>query len=380
MNNHLISYVSLSLLGSAFFSCETPKQEPTLLPVSAFEKIIDQKPVSLYTLTNGQGLTMQVTNWGCRVVTLWVPDRNGVLDDIVLGYESLDRYLNNEGERFLGSTIGRYGNRIADGQFMLNDSVYRLSQFNNGQCLHGGDKGFDRVVWSVDSVTDNKIWFSYLSADGEEGFPGNLDVKMTYELTDGNEFKIGYEATTDKATPVNLTHHSFFNLHGEGKGTINDHQLMIAADSFTPVNKVLIPLGDHKEVTGTPFDFREAKAIGRDLDQADDQLAMGAGYDHNFVLNRKSTSDIELAATVYEPQSGRYMEVLTTEPGLQFYGGNFFDGKVMGKYGTPQRYRESLALETQHFPDSPNQPAFPSTILNPGEQYRHLCIYKFSIR
>ncbi|MEG1585626.1 MAG: aldose epimerase family protein [Bacteroidales bacterium] len=380
MQRFFFSIAALLGMAGCITSCKSDRAALPVYPASAFESVIDNKPVTLYTLANSNGLTLQVTNWGCRVVSLWVPDRRGNFDDIVLGYESLDRYLNNPGERFLGSTIGRYGNRIHDGRFELNGEAYQLSQFNNGQCLHGGDKGFDKVVWNVDSVFSDKIYFSYLSPDGEEGFPGNLLVKMSYALTPQNEFRITYDAQTDKPTPVNLTHHSFFNLHGEGNGTINDHILTIAADAYTPVDSVLIPLGENMPVADTPFDFRTPKAIGRDVDNQDTQLQYGRGYDHNFVLNRKSNSELEFAASVYEPQSGRVLEVWTTEPGLQFYGGNFFEGKVNGKQGVPHRFRESLALETQHFPDSPNQPAFPSTILQPGEKYHHICVYKFACK
>lgn len=366
----------------SIFSCNCFRKanECKLYDSAAFEAKIDGKEVKLYTLQNISGMTMQVTNFGARVVSLWTPDKNGVMADIVLGYENLDRYVNNSGERFLGATIGRYGNRIAKGKFTLNDVEYTLSTFNNGQCLHGGDKGFDMVVWNVDSVTVNSIHFSYLSKDMEEGFPGNLDTKMTYMLTDDNEFKIIHNATTDKATVVNLTHHSFFNLCGEGNGTINDHVLTINADKYIPTDDVAIPLGQLDDVQGTPFDFRGGKAIGTDVGIQDIQLEYGNGYDHCWVLNRQSEGDLEVAATLWEPISGRFMEVITDEPGLQFYGGNFFDGKTIGKSGKSYKYRESLALETQHYPDSPNNELFPSTILNPGEEYSHTCIYKFSIK
>lgn len=351
-----------------------------LISKEGFESVIDGKDVSLYTLTNKSGITMQVTNYGARVVSLWTPDRDGYWNDIVLGFESIDRYVNNTGERFLGATIGRYGNRIANGRFALDGEEYQLSTFNNGQSLHGGDKGFDKVVWCVDSLTKNSIYFSYLSKDMEEGYPGNLRVKMSYTLTSDDEFVVEHYATTDKATPVNLTHHSFFNLKGEGNGTINSHILWINADGYIPVNEKLIPNGKIVSVTSTSFDFRTPKAIGKDLEQESEQFDNCSGYDHNFVLNRKDDNDLELSATVYEPSNGRYMEVWTTEPGLQFYGGNFFDGEIVGKSGTPLRYREAIALETQHFPDSPNQPQFPSTILRPNDEYRHTCIYKFKTK
>lgn len=374
------------LLSAAFTlllaSCNTTqKQELALVDANNFKATIDGKQVDLYTLTNENGMAMQVTNFGGHVVSLWAADKNGHFDDVVLGHNTLDEYINHEGERFIGCVVGRYANRIANGQFSLNDTIYNLPQNNNGQSLHGGLKGIDLVVWNVDTVADNMIRLSYLSPDGEEGYPGNLKIEMAYTLTPDNEFKIEYNATTDKPTVVNLSHHGFFNLKGEGKGTINDHILTINADSITPVNEVLIPFGKHQAVAGTPFDFREGTAIGARVNtEGDEQLKNGQGYDHNWVLNRTTADGIELAATVYEPQSGRVLEVLTDQPGIQFYGGNFFDGKGKGKYGATYNYREAMALETQKFPDSPNQPSFPSTVLNPGETYKQTCIYRFSTK
>lgn len=359
-------------------SCQ--KKQISTIQQQAFDTIYNEKPISLYTLTNKNGLEMQVTNFGARIVTLFTPDKNGKMEDIVLGYENIERYLNNKGERFLGAAIGRYGNRIAKGQFSIDSIQYQLSTFNNGQSLHGGDKGYDMVVWNVDSVSTNSICFSYLSKDGEEGYPGNLDIKMCYTLTDENELKITYSAVTDKKTPINLTHHSYFNLKGEGNGTINDHLLYINADKYTPVDSVLIPTGEIASVESTPFDFRTPTAIGKRVDENNQQLKVGKGYDHNFVLNRKTVNEMELAASLYEPQSGRFMEIFTTEPAIQFYGGNFFTGVSKGKYGKTHNYRESVALETQHYPDSPNHPNFPNTILEPGKTYTHTCIYKFSVK
>ncbi|MFI3259321.1 MAG: aldose epimerase family protein [Rikenellaceae bacterium] len=371
----------LSLIAATFISCnEATKVDLPLLEKSQFETIYDGKEISLYTLTNKSGITIQVTNYGGRVVSIWTPDRNGEWADIVLGFESIDRYLNNTGERFIGATIGRYGNRIADGRFSLNGVDYQLSTYNNGQCLHGGDIGFDKVVWSVDKLTPNSLHLSYLSKDMEEGFPGNLSTKLIYTLTDNDEFKVEHYATTDKDTHVNLTHHSFFNLRGEGNGTINNHIMTIAADHYTPVNASLIPTGEIASVEETPFDFREPMLIGSRLNDTDPQFVNCKGYDHNFVLNRKSKSDLEFAARVYEPTLGRYVEVWTTEPAMQFYGGNFFDGKTRGKGEKRFNYRESFALETQHYPDTPNQPSFPSTLLKPNEQYSHTCIYKFGTK
>lgn len=325
-------------------------------------------------------MTLQVTNYGGHVVSLWVPDKNGHFDDIVLGHNTLKEYIDYEGERFIGCVVGRYANRIANGQFYIDSIRYNVPQNNNGQSLHGGLKGLDQVIWDVDSVTPNKIYLSYTSPDGEEGYPGTLKLNMDYSLTDDNEFIIQYHATTDKPTVINLSHHGFFNLKGEGRGSINDHLLTIYADSITPVNNVLIPTGQLMAVEGTPFDFRKATAIGKRVDTDNEQLKNANGYDHNWVLDRKSAYDIELAASVYEPSSGRYLEVFTDQPGLQFYGGNFFNGSGKGKYSPTIDYREALALETQKFPDSPNQPNFPSARLNPDETYRHTCIYKFSVK
>lgn len=352
----------------------------TLLPDSQFDTIIDGKKVALYTLKNTKGMAMQVTNYGARVVSLWAPDRAGKMSDVVLGYKDIHSYVNNPGERFLGAAIGRYGNRIANGKFTLDGKEYQLAAYNNGQCLHGGLKSFDRVVWNVDSVMPNKICFSYLSPDGEENFPGNLNVKMTYELTDNDDFEINYTATTDKATPVNLTNHTFFNLKGEGNGDILAHELTIRASHFTPVDSLLIPTGELKETLGTPFDFQKPRQIGSRIDMDDPQLRNGQGYDHNWVLDRHTDKNLEWAATVFEPVTGRQLEVWTTEPGLQFYSGNFFDGAATGKSGQPYDYRCGIALETQHFPDSPNHPDFPNTILKPGETYQQTCVYKFRIK
>lgn len=371
-----LSIISVALL--SLVSCISNKA-PELIPAEAFNTVVDGKEVSLYTLKNGD-LTMQVTNFGGRVVTLWTPDADGNHEDIVLGYNNIDTYLNNPGERFLGAVVGPYANRIASGTYTIGEEKYDFPQNNNGQTLHGGDKGLDMVVWDVVSADDSTLVLSYLHADGQEGMPGNLEIFMTYSLTSANEFKVEYVAMTDKATHVNLSHHSFFNLKGEGNGTVNDHVLYINASATTPVNKVLIPSGEVADVTGTPFDFREPKAIGRDLEQENEQLENGAGYDHNWVLDRVDDGRVELAATLYEPVSGRFMEVFTDQPAIQFYGGNFFDGSTEGKYGKPLKYRESLALETQKYPDSPNHDNFPSTLLLPGDTYTHTCIYRFSVK
>ncbi len=351
-----------------------------LVDAKNFESTIDGKQVALYTLTSETGMTMQVTNFGGHVVSLWTPDKNGKMGDVVLGHNTLKEYTDYGGERFIGCVVGRYANRIAKGEFTIDSITYHVPVNNNGQSLHGGLKGVDQVVWDVDTVGTDMIQLSLLSPDGAEGYPGNLKITMTYALTPDNAFKITYRATTDKPTVVNLSHHGFFNLKGECAGTINDHLLTINADSITPVDSVLIPTGELMAVAGTPFDFNQATAIGDRVNDDHEQLRCGNGYDHNWVLRRNTADDVELAATVYEPTSGRVLEVLTNQPGLQFYGGNFFDGNGIGKCGDTFKYREAIALETQKFPDSPNQPQFPSTLLNPGEEYYHVCIYKFSVK
>ncbi|WP_319501451.1 aldose epimerase family protein [uncultured Draconibacterium sp.] len=344
-----------------------------------FKATIGGKETGLYELKNGE-LTMAVTNYGGRIVSLLVPGKDGEMADVVLGFPSIDAYLNAK-EVFHGALIGRVGNRIAKGKFTLNDVEYTLPINNDPNHLHGGPEGFHNVVWDVKAVNDTSIVLSYLSKDGEMGYPGNLNVEVIYTLTSQNEVKIGYKATTDKSTPVNLTNHAFFNLKGEANGTINAHLLTINADKFTAVDSTLIPFGENVPVEGTPFDFRQAKAIGADLalQSENEQLQNGLGYDHNFALNKTVAGEMSLAATVVEPASGRKMEIYTEEPGIQFYGGNFMDGADTGKYGKTFDFRESFALETQHFPDSPNQPAFPSIILNPGETYTTASIYRFSV-
>ena len=356
-------------------------QEPKLTHFGsqAFQPEADGKPVGINTLRAGD-VTMQVTNYGARVVSLWTPARAGDYEDIVLGYETIDRYINNDGERFLGAVVGPYANRIAKGSFTLDGTEYTLPSNNNGQTLHGGIDGLDRVVWDVVSASEDQLVMKYLHADGQEGFPGNLQIEMTYSLTPDNEFRIDYKATTDKTTVVNMSNHPFFNLKGEGNGTVLDNVMTIIASHTTPVDSVLIPTGQIAPVKGTPFDFREPHAIGERIGADNQQLRNGGGYDHNCVIDRKTESGIEQAATVWEPASGRTIEVLSDQPGLQVYSGNFFDGKSIGKYGKPQRYRESLALETQKFPDSPNHDNFPSTVLRPGETYTQVCIYKFGVK
>ncbi|PHQ61156.1 MAG: galactose-1-epimerase [Maribacter sp.] len=350
------------------------------ITIDDFTETIDREKVALYVLKNKNGLEAAFTNYGQHLVSLMVPDKNGIMDDIVLGFPTLDGYKKSTGKYF-GSVIGRYANRIAEGQFVLDGTTYTLAKNNGKNHLHGGNKGFDSFVWKVDSVSQNYIRFNRLSPDMEEGYPGNLDVTVTYHLTDENELKINYTATTDKKTPVNFTHHSFFNLKGAGKGQATDHILQINADSYTPVDKGLIPIGKIMPVANTPFDFREPKVIGQDLSSDHEQIKLTNGYDHNFVLNSKVTNEEGLiyAAKILEPKSGRLMEVFTNQPGVQLYGGNFLDGTLKGKKDKSYEFRGSFCLETQHFPNSPNQKNFPSTILAPGETYSSICIYKFSV-
>ncbi len=334
--------------------------------------------IKIYTLKGGN-VEMVVTNFGARVMKLYVADRDGKKADIVLGYNTVEEYLDNKGERFLGAVCGRFANRIAKGQFTIDEVEYNVPINNNGQSLHGGLKGIDSVVWEVVKATDSRLDFRYVSADGEEGYPGELTIDMSYELTANDEFAIEYKATTTKKTHVNLTHHSFFNLRGEGNGDVNSHLMMINAEQFIPIDNVSIPTGDIEDVAGNPFDFRVAKAIGTDLAVKSTQLDMGAGYDHCWVLNG-AQGEMKLAAVVVEPESGRRMSVYTDQKGIQFYGGNFFDGKTVAKDGKgTYDHRGSLALETQLFPDTPNQPHFPSTLLDVGETYTHRCTYKFDI-
>lgn len=355
-------------------------QTSTLVPDrKGFIDTIDGKPTDLFILKNNQGLTLAITNYGGRFVSLLVPDKDGKLRDVVVGFNSVADYVNST-EAYFGATIGRFGNRIANSQFSLDGKEYKLFTNNGPNTLHGGKKGYQAVVWDAHQLNDSTLELTYLSKDGEEGFPGNLNVKVTYGLTDNNEVTMNYEATTDKKTIVNLTNHAFFNLNGEGSGTVNNHLLQINADQFTPVDSTLIPTGKLEPVAGTPFDFTKLTAIGSRLDTASStQLKYGNGYDHNFVLKGNNGS-IKHAATAIGDQSGIVMDVYTQEPGIQFYGGNFMQSKNTFKGGSKDDFRTAFCLETQHFPDAPNQPTFPSTILIPGQTYKTSSIYKFSVR
>ncbi len=357
---------------------QTSPPRTHMIKKEAFGTTRDGKPVDLYTLTNQHGMEVRAMTYGGIITSLRVPDKNGQIDDIVLGYETLDGYLKKS--PYFGAIIGRYGNRIAHGKFTLDGVDYKLATNDGPNSLHGGIKGFDKVGWQAESFQHQDgvgVVFRYTSPDGEEGYPGNLKTTVTYTLTDGDELIFEYHATTDKATPLNLTNHTYFNLAGDGKRDILGHELMLNADQFTPVDKTLIPTGEIASVKGTPLDFTKLTAIGARINQQDEQLILGRGYDHNFVLNRKGEG-LSLAARVYEPTTGRVMEVLTTQPGVQFYTGNFLDGTITGKQGHVYRQRYGLCLETQHYPDSPNQPDFPSTILRPGRTYHSRTVYRFS--
>ena len=333
--------------------------------------------VELMTLRNARGVELRAMTYGAIIVSLKVPDRAGQLGDVVLGYDSLAGYVKSS--PYFGAIVGRYGNRIARGKFTLDGKTYTLAVNNGPNALHGGLKGFDKVVWSADTIRMLEgvgIRFSYVSKDGEEGYPGTLTTTVTYTLTDSNEVHIAYEATADKATPVNLTQHTYFNL--AGTGDILAHVLTLNADRFTPVDSTLIPTGDLAPVAETPFDFTAPHAVGERIGADNQQLKFGGGYDHNFVLTRADTG-LALAAVLKEPTSGRTLEVRTTEPGVQFYSGNFLDGTLSGKGGMVYAHRTGLCLETQHFPDSPNQAAFPNTILRPGETYRSRTVWRFGV-
>ena len=339
---------------------------------------VPEGPVDLYTMTNTRGMEVRAMNYGGIIVSLRVPDKKGVLADVVLGFDTLDAYLNNT--PYFGAIIGRYANRIANGKFALDGVEYRLARNNGMNSLHGGLKGFDKVLWhseQFENIHGIGVVFTYTSKDGEEGYPGNLKATVTYTLTDQSELQIEYEATTDKATSVNLTNHSYFNLAGEGNGDILKHELMLNADRFTLVDSALIPTGELRLVARTPFDFTKPTAVGARIDANNEQLAIAHGFDHNFVLNRKS-SQLALAGRVHEPQTGRVLKVYTTEPGVQFYTGNFLDGTITGKNGHAYKKHSALCVETQHFPDSPNHPHFPSTILKPELNYHSRTVYKFS--
>jgi len=377
----VVSYAAmLATIGLLLIGCtehQNSKQKRTLKYEMNMKKIlfgnVDGRQVFEFTLTNKNGIEVKILNYGGIVTKLIVPDKNGNFEDIVLGYDSLQDYVKDT--PYFGAIVGRYGNRIAKGRFTIDGQTYNLACNNGQNHLHGGIKGFDKIVWDAEDFIKPEaagVVLSYLSSDYEEGYPGNLKVKITYTLTNENELKIDYDAQTDKPTQLNLTHHSYFNLKGEGSGDVLDHQIQILADRFTPVDEGLIPTGELKEVAGSAMDFRTPATIGSRIAQVE------GGYDHNYVLNN-SDGKMRLVAEVTEPKTGRKMEVYTDQPGIQFYSGNFLDGSNIGKGGKPYKKHFGFCLETQHFPDSPNHANFPSTLLRPGEIYKTQTIYKFCL-
>ena len=369
--------MGIAFIAAIFFtSCNNQTTTETMKTTTGITKAVwgntDGIDVFLYTLTNAKGVQVKISTYGATVTSWVVPDKNGKTSNIVLGFDSLSGYLAKP--PYFGALVGRYGNRIAKGKFKIDTAVYTLATNNGANHLHGGLKGFDKQIWDATTASDSmpSLLLSYTSKDGEEGYPGNLKVEVRYTLTDEDELKIDYNATTDKATPVNLTNHSYFNLTGDAANTILNHTLMIAADNYTPVDSSLIPTGEIKGVKGTPFDFTSAKKIGRDME------SVKGGYDHNWVLNKKDSS-LQKVAELSDTVSGRILEVYTMEPGLQFYTGNFLDGTFKARDGKPINQHAALCMETQHFPDSPNEPKFPSTILKPGEKYHTVTVYKLKV-
>jgi len=373
--------VSLMLNACNKIANEPEKKVVTSVKQQPFGKTPNGRQVDRYILTNAKGMQVGIMNYGAAVISIVVPDRNGKFADIVVGYDKFDDYLKANNPYF-GGIVGRFGNRIARGKFTLDGVEYTLVTNNNVNHLHGGKVGFDRVVWDAQPFEKGDlvgVKLNYLSKDGEEGYPGNLNVTVIYTLTNNNELKIDYSAVTDKATPINLTQHGYWNLAGAGNGDILSHMMMINADRFTPTDETSIPTGELRPVKGTPMDFIKPTAIGARINEVDDQLKYGKGYDHNWVLNKIDNS-MALACRVYETTTGRMMEIYTTEPGLQFYSGNFLDGTIIGKSGKVYNFRNAIVLETQRFPDSPNHPNFPSTILRPGEKYDTHTMFRFSAK
>jgi len=376
MKLHLISF--LVATGLLIAGCSEKKAGPSITSAE-FGKMPDGQSVLIYTLVNSNGLKAKITEYGAALVSLEVPDREGKLADVILGYSSLEGYLN--GDPFYGKTVGRFANRIGKGKFTLEGKEYTLPLNDGPNQLHGGKKGYHSVLWKSEIIEKDSfpaVKFTYHSPDGEEGYPGNLDVEVIYTWNDENSLVIDYKATTDQTTIVNLTHHSIFNLRGECDGDILGHILTLNASNYTPVDSTLIPTGEILPVAGTPMDFTTPHMIGERINDDFAQLKLGKGYDHNWVVDRKDSSLI-LAATVLEPESGRVMKIYTTEPGIQFYSGNFITGKFVGKCGKPHMYRSGFALEAQHFPDSPNKPQFPSVVLKPGQVYTQKIVHNFSV-
>ncbi|MDX9908848.1 MAG: aldose epimerase family protein [Mariniphaga sp.] len=374
-----MKHFHLILIIIAALACSQKTQKEIDMPYSKadFERVVDGKPTSLFTMKNENGMVVTLTNYGAKIVSIYVPDKNGDFADVMLGFNSIEKY--REWGASHGAVVGPFANRIANAQFTIGEETYQLPVNNGEACLHSGPDSWYRKVWDYEQ-NGNSTVFTLESPDGEFGFPGNKKVKVTYTLTENNELKIDYEVTTDKATHINLTNHSYFNLRGEGNGDILNHVLVINADKSTPVvDESMIPTGEIVDIRGTDLDFTTPHAIGERIDNDNPQLVFGAGYDFNYVLNKES-NELSFAASAFEPESGRYMEVFTTEPGVQLYSGNHLNGKEIGKGGKPYTARTGFCLETQHFPDSPNQPGFPSTLLNPGETYRSTTVFKFSVR
>jgi len=388
-----IQIAAVIMLALFQFNCKDAKKEnapsketaekiadsaKTVLETKNFDTIIDGKKVNLFWIEN-KGIKAAFTNYGGRLVGLWVADKNGKPTDVVVGMNSAAGFKNAT-EPYFGATIGRVGNRIAKGKFILEGKQYQVPLNNGKNALHGGVKGFQDVVWDAVKTNENTLVFSYVSPDGEQGFPGNLKVKVTYTIADDNSVKMEYEATTDKTTVVNLTNHAFFNLNGEGSGTILNHELQIYANEFTPVDEGLIPNGELKAVKNTPFDFTSKHTIGERIETKDEQLKFGKGYDHNYVLNGTKKNGLNHAATISGDKSGIVMDIFTQEPGLQFYSGNFMKSKNTFKSGSKDDFRTAFALETQHFPDAPNQPKFATIVLKPGQKYHTVSYYQFSVK
>ena len=376
----MFAILAIALAGAVIAAAQQKTEIKPGLKMESFGKTADGQEVQLFTLTNKNGIEAKITNFGGSIVSLKTPDRKGQLGDIVLGYDNLQGYVGDTA--FFGALIGRYGNRIAKGQFALNGKTYQIPLNDGPNALHGGPNAFNKKVWTAKDISTHStpmLQLTYLSKDGENGFPGNLNVQVTYSLTSNNELRIDYAATTDKDTVLNLTNHSYFNLKGEGQGDILQHEVRLNANKFTPVDATLIPTGELKNVQGTPFDFRKTTAVGARINEDNQQLKYGWGYDHNWVLNGMGAGQLVTAARVHEATTGRVLEVLTDQPGVQFYSGNHMDGTIRGKGGKVYPKRGGLCLETQHYPDSPNHPAFPSTELKPGERFHSTTIYKFGV-